>query len=86
MPQVNGKAIKSRAARLRTAGETQVKAHLAAQIGRSCEILIETPRLGRTEQFTEVHFATDLPEGRIIRAEITGHTDTHLLGLPLHLG
>ncbi len=86
MPQVNGKAIKSRAALLRAAGETQVKTHLAAQIGRTCEILIETPRLGRTEQFTEVHFDTDLPEGQIIRAEITGRTDAHLLGLPLHLG
>ncbi len=86
MPQVNGKAIKSRAARLRAAGETQVQTHLAAQIGRSCEILIETPRLGRTEQFTEVHFDTDLPEGQIIRAEITGRTDSHLMGLPLHLG
>jgi len=86
MPQVNGKAIKSRAARLRAAGETQVQTHLAAQIGRSCEILIETPRLGRTEQFTEVHFDTDLPEGQIIRAEITGRTDSHLLGLPLDLG
>ena len=86
MPQVNGKAIKSRAARLRAAGETQVQTHLAAQIGRTCEILIETPRLGRTEQFTEVHFDTDLPEGQIIRAEITGRTDSLLLGLPLHLG
>lgn len=86
MPQVNGKAIKSRAARLRAAGETQVQTHLAAQIGRTCEILIETPRLGRTEQFTEVHFDTDLPEGQIIRAEITGRTESHLLGLPLHLG
>ncbi len=86
MPQVNGKAIKSRAARLRAAGQTQVQTHLAAQIGRSCEILIETPRLGRTEQFTEVHFDTDLPEGQIIRAEITGCTESHLLGLPLHLG
>lgn len=86
MPQVNGKAIKSRAARLRAAGQTQVKTHLAAQIGRSCDILIETPRLGRTEQFTEVHFDTDLPEGQIIRAEITGRTESHLLGLPLHLG
>ena len=86
MPQVNGKAIKSRAARLRAAGKTQVQTHLAAQIGRTCEILIETPRLGRTEQFTEVHFDTDLPEGQIIRAEITGRTESHLLGLPLHLG
>lgn len=86
MPQVNGKAIKSRAARLRAAGDAQVQTHLAAQIGRTCEILIETPRLGRTAQFTEVHFDTNLPEGQIIRAEITGRTESHLIGMPLHLG
>ena len=35
-------------------------------------VLIEGPRLGRTEQFTEVAFATDQPEGQILRATITG--------------
>ena len=28
--------------------------------------------MGRTEQFTEVAFATDQPEGRILPATITG--------------
>jgi threonylcarbamoyladenosine tRNA methylthiotransferase MtaB len=72
MPAVNGKAIKDRAARLRAAGEEQVARHLAAQIGKAHHILMENPRMGRTEQFTEVLFGTDQPEGQIVTAVITG--------------
>ncbi|NIZ09683.1 tRNA (N(6)-L-threonylcarbamoyladenosine(37)-C(2))-methylthiotransferase MtaB [Pseudooceanicola sp. HF7] len=79
MPQVNGKAIKSRAARLRSAGDLQVARHLAAQQGRDHAVLMENPRMGRTEQFTEVHFTRDLPEGQIVQARITGQDADHLL-------
>ena len=72
MPQVHGTAIRDRAARLRAAGDAQVARHLAAQIGRHHRILMETPRLGRTEQFTEVVFAEGQPEGGIVSACITG--------------
>ena len=78
MPAVNGAAIKDRAARLRAAGDAQVSTHLAAQIGRTHHILMESPRMGRTEQFTEVTFATDQPESRIVTAKITGHSTTYL--------
>ncbi|QYX57674.1 tRNA (N(6)-L-threonylcarbamoyladenosine(37)-C(2))-methylthiotransferase MtaB [Roseovarius sp. SCSIO 43702] len=79
MPQVDGRAIKSRAARLREAGETRVARHLAAQVGRAHRVLMENPRMGRTEQFTEVEFATDQPEGRIVSATITGHAGSRLV-------
>ncbi|QPM91250.1 tRNA (N(6)-L-threonylcarbamoyladenosine(37)-C(2))-methylthiotransferase MtaB [Pseudooceanicola algae] len=79
MPAVNGKAVKSRAARLRAAGDAQVARHLADQQGRDHAILMESPRMGRTEQFTEVHFTRDLPEGQIVQARITGRQDTHLI-------
>ena len=78
MPQVNGKLIKSRAAALRAAGQAQVEKHLTAQIGQAHNILMESPRMGRTEQFTEVTFATDQPESQIVRAPITGRTDQTL--------
>ena len=78
MPAVNGAAIKDRAARLRAAGDAQVSTHLAAQIGRTHHILMESPRMGRTEQFTEVTFATDQPESRIVTATITGSADNRL--------
>ena len=53
--------------------------HLAAQLGRTHRILMESPRLGRTEQFTEVRFAADQPEGAIVTATITGQTAERLL-------
>jgi threonylcarbamoyladenosine tRNA methylthiotransferase MtaB len=72
MPQVHGTAIRERAAALRAAGARQVARHLAAQVGRTHEVLVESPRMGRTAQFTEVRFDTDQPEGRIVTARITG--------------
>ena len=41
-------------------------------------MLIESPRMGRTEQFTEVRFGTDQPEGQIVTATITGVSGTAL--------
>ncbi|NVK44707.1 MAG: tRNA (N(6)-L-threonylcarbamoyladenosine(37)-C(2))-methylthiotransferase MtaB [Rhodobacteraceae bacterium] len=76
--QVNGKVIRDRAARLRAVGDEQVQKHLKAQIGREHVILMENPHMGRTEQFTEVSFATAQDEGAIIKAVITGVTGTQL--------
>ncbi len=79
MPAVYGPDIKSRAARLRAAGDTALIRHLSAQIGQTHRILIEQPRMGRTEQFTEVDFATDQSEGQIVTATISGKTATRLI-------
>ena len=70
MPAVHGRAIKDRAARLRDLGTRQEQAHLQAQIGKTHSILTESPRMGRTEGFTEVVFATDQPIGQIVRAQV----------------
>jgi threonylcarbamoyladenosine tRNA methylthiotransferase MtaB len=78
MPQVNGPEIRNRAARLRAAGEVALSHHLAAEQGHSHRILTESLRMGRTEQFTEVDFASDQPEGTIVEARITGRTDLRL--------
>jgi threonylcarbamoyladenosine tRNA methylthiotransferase MtaB len=78
MPQVRGPVIKARAARLRAAGAAALAAHLAGQQGATHRILTETPRLGRTEQFTEVAFAADQPEGVILTATITGSAGERL--------
>jgi threonylcarbamoyladenosine tRNA methylthiotransferase MtaB len=72
MPAVKGPEIKERAARLRAAGDVALAQHLAAQQGQLHQVLMEAPRMGRTEQFTEVHFACDHPEGTIIQARING--------------
>jgi threonylcarbamoyladenosine tRNA methylthiotransferase MtaB len=78
MPQVDGRAIKERAARLRAAGEAAVSRHLTAQQGRTHSVLMEAPDMGRTEQFTEVRFATEQSVGQIVRATIIGQ-DGHQL-------
>ena len=79
MPRVPGPAIKDRAARLRAVGEAALTAHLAAQVGRTHRVLTEGPRIGRTEQFTEVSFARDLPEGTLLDVTIAGHDGTRLV-------
>ena len=76
--QVNGKTIKERAARLRSAGDAQVARHLTAQIGRTHRILMENPLMGRTEQFTEVSFSAQQVEGQIVTATILGVSGTQL--------
>ncbi|MCP9480993.1 tRNA (N(6)-L-threonylcarbamoyladenosine(37)-C(2))-methylthiotransferase MtaB [Shimia sp. CNT1-13L.2] len=77
--QVNGNVIKDRAARLRAAGDAQVAKHLAAQMGKTHHILMENPHMGRTEQFTEVHFDTPQTEGAIVTAPISGIRNGQLL-------
>jgi len=72
MPQVDGPAIKDRAARLRAAGAKQVQRHLARQNGVTHRILMESSDMGRTEQFTEVRFRTPRTEGSLVTATITG--------------
>ena len=76
--QVSGPIIKARAAQLRAAGDAQVAKHLAAQIGKTHSILMENPHMGRTEQFTEVHFSTPQIEGDIVRATIIGQAANQL--------
>ncbi len=78
MPQVNGKAIKERAAQLRKAGQLQVDKHLSAQVGQTHQVLMESPHMGRTEQFTEVHFDAPQIEGQIVQATISKQFDGQL--------
>jgi threonylcarbamoyladenosine tRNA methylthiotransferase MtaB len=70
MPQVRGPEIKDRAARLRAAGEAALDLHLKGQVGRVHRVLMEGPRMGRTEGFAEVDFGRDQPEGKIVEALI----------------
>jgi threonylcarbamoyladenosine tRNA methylthiotransferase MtaB len=72
MPQVNGTAIKARAAQLREAGQRQVARHLQDQVGKTHDVLMENPRMGRTAQFTEVSFEAYQAEGQIVRSRIKG--------------
>lgn len=79
MPAVRGPLIKERAARLRAAGEAALLRHLQAEVGQERVILTEGTRIGRTEFFTEVAFARDMPEGTILSARIAGQDGARLL-------
>ena len=72
MPQLEKKYVKARAAALRKLGKVMAEKHLLAQIGKNHSILIETPYLGRTEQFSEVIFKTPQKEGSIVKSRIKG--------------
>jgi len=78
MPQVNGHVIKERAAKLRMAGREAVQTHLARQVGKTHNILMENTHMGRTEQFAEVTFQTPQTEGQIVTTQIIGQTETQL--------
>ncbi|MBW4707086.1 tRNA (N(6)-L-threonylcarbamoyladenosine(37)-C(2))-methylthiotransferase MtaB [Roseobacter sp. YSTF-M11] len=79
MPAVDGHAIKARAACLRKAGAERVRTHLQAQVGRHHRVLMESPTMGRTEQFCEVQLSTPQREGSIVDLTIKGHDGTSLL-------
>ena len=79
MPMINGAVIKDRAARLRAEGDIALRAHLAAQVGQTHRVLMESPRRGRTEQFSEVDFGADQAEGQIVMARIIGASSARLL-------
>lgn len=79
MPAVQGPLIKDRAARLRAAGDSALARHLALQVGQTHRILMENPKMGRTEQFTEVDFLVDQAEGQIVTKQIIGKNKARLL-------
>ena len=83
MPQVEGGAIRERAARLRAVGEERIAAHLEAMQGREVRLLMEKPDLGRTEGFTQTRLSGHHAPGAIVPARISGTDGALLLAEPL---
>lgn len=79
MPPVDGKTIKDRARQLRAAGDAQVQKHLAQQVGRTHQVLMESPLMGRTEQFCEVQFDAPQQVSEIITRTVKGQANSVLL-------
>ena len=73
MPQVHGKIIKARAARLRAQGAHALEKHLHSQLGAEHHVLMETQTRGRTPHFTPVALNTPVQSGDIIAARMTGY-------------
>jgi len=81
IPPVDGRIVKARAAQLRGLGEGRVADYLAAQVGRTAQVLVENPHMGRTEGFAEVAFEAPQPVGQIVLTQLSGLKDGRLLGL-----
>jgi threonylcarbamoyladenosine tRNA methylthiotransferase MtaB len=79
MPQVPRDVAKERAARLRTKGDLALHRHLAANIGRQCNALVENGDLGRTEGFTQIRLSRPAEVGSVLRVRIAGHDGKRLL-------
>src|SRR4051794_280624 len=77
MPQVSGEAIKARAKRLRAAGEAALRKRLAAEIGATRQVLIESATQGRTEHFLPVAISGEAP-GAVQALTMTGHDGARL--------
>ncbi|WOH66557.1 tRNA (N(6)-L-threonylcarbamoyladenosine(37)-C(2))-methylthiotransferase MtaB [Bradyrhizobium sp. BWA-3-5] len=78
MPQVAGEAIKSRAKRLRDGGEAALRRRLAAEVGSTRQVLIESATQGRTEHFLPVATSGEKP-GAVLPLAIKGHDGARLM-------
>ncbi|MDP3897525.1 MAG: tRNA (N(6)-L-threonylcarbamoyladenosine(37)-C(2))-methylthiotransferase MtaB [Mesorhizobium sp.] len=81
MPQLHRDLVRSRAARLREAGETAYRRHLSALAGTAQSLLVERGGIGRTEGFTPAAISFGAP-GDIVAVTITGHDGARLIAEP----
>ncbi|ACE98812.1 MiaB-like tRNA modifying enzyme [Rhodopseudomonas palustris TIE-1] len=77
MPQLDGRVIRDRAARLRAAGEAALQRRLDAEIGATRAVLIESPTQGRTEHFLPVAISGATP-GDVQTLRIIRHDGARL--------
>jgi threonylcarbamoyladenosine tRNA methylthiotransferase MtaB len=78
MPMLDKDVIKRRAALLRAKGEQRLQTFLAAQIGSTQPVLVETPSTGRTPQFAMTRFAQHMTPGALVTVDIIAAHATHL--------
>jgi threonylcarbamoyladenosine tRNA methylthiotransferase MtaB len=82
MPQLPRDVIKTRAARLRAAGEAALSRHLDRHVGTEAMMLVEQASTGRLPDFSPVRLVTPFSgdTGRPIPIRITGHDGKTLSG------
>ncbi|MDP1625506.1 tRNA (N(6)-L-threonylcarbamoyladenosine(37)-C(2))-methylthiotransferase MtaB [Parvibaculum sp.] len=81
MPQVSREVGKHRAERLRLKGAEHVRAHLESGLGATRPVLMETPTLGRTHQFTPVRVTEAATAGEILPLRLAAHDGQSFEGL-----
>jgi threonylcarbamoyladenosine tRNA methylthiotransferase MtaB len=78
MPQVDRKAVRARAASLRSKGAMQLRNRLKGLVGREQSILVETAGRGRTDCFAPARFDAALEAGSCVRARVRDAEHDHL--------
>jgi threonylcarbamoyladenosine tRNA methylthiotransferase MtaB len=80
MPMLPRPLVKERARTLREKGDTAIRRHFAAEIGRRRSVLAEgTGDEGHSEHFTRVLLARPVSRGTIVDVTISGHDGRRLL-------
>jgi threonylcarbamoyladenosine tRNA methylthiotransferase MtaB len=79
MPTVPVAVRRERAARLREIGHRNAQRFLAAQVGRTVNVLTESGDSGHSEHFVPVRFAIPVAPARLLTAHVVGATDAHLV-------
>ncbi|MBO4227764.1 tRNA (N(6)-L-threonylcarbamoyladenosine(37)-C(2))-methylthiotransferase MtaB [Bradyrhizobium neotropicale] len=77
MPQVASGEIKERAKRLRATGEAALRKRLAAEVGATRQVLIESDKQGRTEHFLPIAISGETP-GAVRVLAISGNDGARL--------
>jgi threonylcarbamoyladenosine tRNA methylthiotransferase MtaB len=83
MPQVDGNVIRTRAKRLRVAGEIALKRRLESEVGKTRDVLIESASQGRTEHFIPVAIA-NADAGSVRTLMMAGVEGSRLIGTDVH--
>ena len=80
MPQVPMDVRRARAARLRALGAEQLSGFLARFNGAETTVLVEKPRLGRSDHYAPVALDRDAIPGQVATVRIAGHSKSALHG------
>jgi threonylcarbamoyladenosine tRNA methylthiotransferase MtaB len=73
MPQLSRPLVKTRAERLRAAGDAALVRHLERQVGRTVGAVVERNGLARAADFTEIAFEGEAAPGALASLRVTGH-------------
>jgi threonylcarbamoyladenosine tRNA methylthiotransferase MtaB len=80
MPQLERGLIRERAERLRQKGQERLSRFLSTAVGTTQQVLVETQRMGRNDQFAQVRFAQELRPGAVVKAHMVRASTTFLEG------
>ena len=83
MPQLDRRAVKARAARLRAAGDAARRYRFSALLGTEQILFVEKPGVGRTACFAPAHFRGDFERGSLLSVRIEAAGDDALHAVPI---